>query len=177
MRHLTGLLAAVFVGAVNPSAGCGEDDFNFGEHEMSAFIVTKWTGELSMSASPATNLTLEIYRGTSSNNRLKSGPCGNRSFLMASAGACLTTTTMDFNATVDTDDQRYVRSSATGTFIVSGVNLSGGALIVVLSDGMTMDGIIASKKDGENLISAEGEVFDADRNVIGNFTLTRSIAP
>lgn len=122
-----GLLALL----LNPGLGCGED-FDFGEAEMRRAVEGTYDLTLPGEAAPRATFTLSFGKGDMT--LVQQAQCSTRSFV-ASAGACSSTTTMNFNGTVVAGIDTYKGRKVTGFFNVQGYQYRGGQLHVVFEHG------------------------------------------
>lgn len=128
---------ALAVFALNPSFGCGAEEFDFGPDEMKR--VAEGTWDLTLDGEPAAHAVIllshaPVRASAPGWSPLRSAhACGNRSFI-AEAGACGSYSTMTFNVQTVTNASPFA-SALTADLQVSGNTFRQGRLTLLFEGG------------------------------------------
>jgi hypothetical protein len=143
MRKLSWLFLAAFF-FLNPGFACGpgEAEYQYGAAEMRAAIEGDWALTIMPTSDTATELQVTIKQATSAAASASLAPelafvrpahaCGDRT-LLASANACISTTTMPLAVSVSPGGTA-ISGTLTGTFSVLGTTFGQGHLTLTLGE-------------------------------------------
>jgi hypothetical protein len=147
----TAIALAVF--ALNPSFGCGAEEFDFGPDEMKRVVEGTW--DLTLDGDPDAHAVILVSHSPVRASAPDWSPlrsahaCGNRSFI-AEAGACGAYSTMTFNVQTVTLASPF-RSALTADLRVGGSTFRQGRLTFQFEGG----------GHAEIDLRADGTVFNA----------------
>jgi hypothetical protein len=146
------LAAAAFL--VNPSFGCGTEDFDYGPAEMRALAEGTW--EFSVPGETTPRLAIRLAYGSAMTTERpgfirRAAACGNRQFV-AAANACVSTSSMVFGVQVVRSEAPFASAPVDGSLVMFGSKLASGTLTVRFVDGGNL--VVGVGADGASPKSA-----------------------